>query len=475
MTARTIRLVPLVAAWLLASGCAFGHLREVDVDALPAYRKVDAVSVEALPGHPRLGATLAAQVRAALAARGLRAPAPGTPALRVVLQVRRAIRPAAKVGAIHGAVASLGGRIGIASKSAGTLEVEAVLMSPDGKRRLGHARWLGTGDPDALAPKAGARLGAALARAILRHQKDGFQREAADERLFLSPTAETMKPGEVAISNDEVLLFRVAGGVTPHLQLDLWLGALPLPPVAGAAPLPLPGGVAGAGGAAGLLLGVADLGIKWRFLDETRLRPGIAVSYDLVDLFGAGLAAGGIAVAGGGGAAGAAFVGTGGANMQLNLLALTASKHFGPVEVSAGTWLMDNHHFLPQSEHFTLTCPNSMTGSTSCGGGGNSGGQTIAMLPDELQPYLTARWDVSHLVALGTEIFPRLPLKETMVSTGVRLRLGFDHAAGPVALDRIRLRLDLSLLWMMVQDPTGQGRPSHIGYVPTFGVGLYFR
>lgn len=462
--------IPILAT-LLAPGCVVGHLREVDVDSLHAYRKIDKVQVDTPAA--RLGQPIADGVRTSLGHAGLTAPAGPAAALHLELHVLHDARPKSASSRTLAAAARLGSALGIGTRSTGELEVEADLLAPDGRTRLGHARWLGTGDPSLLAPQAASALGDALAHGITKHRGDVFQRYAADERLFLTPTAQTLAPGEVAISNDEVLLFRIAVGVSRHVQLDLWLGGLPLP-VAGALPVPLPGGVEAAGAAAGMALGVADLGIKWRFLDETGTRPGLAISYDLLDAFGGAFAAGGILTGGGSGGSAVGIVGTTGGNMQLNLLSFTATKHFGPVAVNAGTYLLDNHHFLPQ----TVSASESCSSATSSGQNAadpscnKSGTRPIAMLPDMLQPYLTASVALAPWVSLGAEILPRLPLGDTMVSTGARFRLGFDHAFGPLALDRIRLRLDISLLWERLPPAGGT---SSIGMIPAFGVGLYFR
>lgn len=121
-------------------------------------------------------------------------------------------------------------------------------------------------------------------------------RRPSDERLFLIPTPQTMKRGSVSLSDDAALLVRAAAGVSQRVQLDLRLGALPIPGAAGGA-LPLPGGIVVGGGAGLVVVGLVDVGIKVRVLTETLTRPGIAVSYDLVDVFAGAVGGAGIALA----------------------------------------------------------------------------------------------------------------------------------------------------------------------------------
>ena len=37
-----------------------------------------------------------------------------------------------------------------------------------------------------------------------------------------------------------------------------------------------------------------------------------------------------------------------------NVFNLTVAKHFGPVQVTAGTYIFDNHNWLPQSANITI-------------------------------------------------------------------------------------------------------------------------
>src|SRR5690349_19061307 len=92
-----------------------------------------------------------------------------------------------------------------------------------------------------------------------------FARRPSDERLFLTPTPLTMRPGALSLSDDEVISARLAVGLSKHLQLDLRLGGLLIPGAAGGA-LALPGGLAAGGGAGVVLLGAVDLGLKYAVL-----------------------------------------------------------------------------------------------------------------------------------------------------------------------------------------------------------------
>jgi hypothetical protein len=127
-----------------------------------------------------------------------------------------------------------------------------------------------------------------------------------------------------------------------------------------------------------VVLGLIDVGIEVRVLTETRTRPGIAASYDLLDAFAGAVGGAGIALAGAG-AAGGGVVAIGGGNLQFNLFSLSVGKHLGPFHIVGETYVMDNHHFLPQSTRFAAACG---AGGIGTGDGGKvepcgTGGTTI--------------------------------------------------------------------------------------------------
>jgi len=281
-------------------------------------------------------------------------------------------------------------------------------------------------------------------------------RRPSDERLFLIPTPQTMKPGSVSLSDDAVLLVRAAAGVSRHVQLDLRLGALPIPGAAGGA-LPFPGGIAVGGGAGLVVVGLVDAGIKVRVLTETLTRPGIAVSYDLVDVFAGAVGGAGIALAGAG-AAGGGVVAVGGGNLQFNLFSLSAGKHLGPAQLVAGTYVLDNHHYLPQSTRFATACGAGGVGTAGDGGKVEpcgSGGTTIDRIPLQVQPFFGAELRVGKASSLAADILASSRLRDTVGTTGFRWIFGGS---------RLAARIDLALLW------------SHLGApLPWLGLGLHLQ
>jgi hypothetical protein len=281
-------------------------------------------------------------------------------------------------------------------------------------------------------------------------------RRPSDERLFLIPTAQTMERGSISLSDDELLILRAAAGVSNRVQLDLRLGALPIPGVAGGA-LPLPGGIVAGGGGGLVLLGLFDLGIKVNVLSETQSQPGVELSYDLVDAFAGAVGGAGIAIAGSGAAAGG-IVGVGGGNLQFNLFSAAVGKHFGRTQVVAGTYVMDNHHVLPQKTRFATACGAGGTGSAGDGGkveACSSGGTTIDRVPVQIQPFLGAELRVGRRSSIAGDVLFSRELKDTVGTTGVRWILGGSH---------LNARVDLALLW------------SHIGTpLPWVGLGIHLR
>ncbi len=293
-----------------------------------------------------------------------------------------------------------------------------------------------------------------------RATEQGPPAQAGDERLFFSPTGRTLPQGAVELSDDELLLLHLGVGVSRRVQLDLFAGGFPLPPVGGVLPF---AGLA-AGGAAGLV-GAVDLGVKVRLVDEGVLVPAIAASYDLLDLFGAGVGAG--AVAGGGGAG--AGVGLAGVNAQLNLLQLVATKRFGEgTELTAGLRVLDNHNFLPQSASFAGV------GTDASGQvGGATSGEKLAHLPTVVRGFVAAGQRLGPHSQLAVEVYPASRLVDSYAITGVRWIVGPEKPWGLLPVDKLRFRIDLAAVWVWFQ-PTGTNARPGLGALPLVGVGLYF-
>jgi hypothetical protein len=262
------------------------------------------------------------------------------------------------------------------------------------------------------------------------------------------------------------------------VQLDLWAGGVPIPG-AGATGAPAHGLIAVGGGGV-VVLGFFDLGLKVKLLDETERLPGVAIAYDMLDLFG--LVGGGVGVvvvadsAGGGG-----YGVVGGANAQFNLLTAVAAKHFGRVQLTAGTYVLDNHHFLPQSAGFESGCAAAETDGNQAAAGAfldcGSGSTALGRLPVQVQPFLGSEVVLGPHSALMAEALLERRIEDSMVTTGARWLLGWRRPYGPLALDRVRIRLDLALLWLWEpgrggSNPNAQG--PKVLPLPWFGVGAYF-
>ncbi len=352
----------------------------------------------------------------------------------------------------------------------GTLLVEGILEAPGG-RAVGRLRWRGPGPKPGgsgeIYDRAGRELGRDLGLRVGHARARFVPRQTGDERILLAPSELTLRPGSLLISNDEALLFRAAMGLSDRVQLQFWLGGFPVPgAVGGAAPA---GGLI-AGGAGGLaVFGFFDFGIKVKILDEKEYLPGVAISYDLLDLFGAGIGGGGIAIVGKG-AAGAGFVAVGGANIQFNLFALTVGKHFGRSHVVLGTYLLDNHHILPQTQGFRSACGAGGVGAPGTGGDVMACGDSteeIKRIPLQGQFYLAAEQRLGQRWTLAAELLPRAPARDTIITTGVRALFGPGSSKGLLGSETLRVRLGFALAWVF----TG-GKPLPL---PWLSLGLHFK
>jgi hypothetical protein len=473
--------------WLAAgaasclAGCATGSVREARVGALGAYPSARGIAVEAKGAAAGpLDESVALGARRKLDAASLGA-APADPAEHLTLRfaVETAVEPTAPPATTErtlSAVRSFAGLAGVGDSGAqaGRLVLAGQLLAPDG-RELGALRWESEGTPRALAEQAGEETALAVARLVEIHRDDYVARRAADERLVLTPTPLTLAPGEFLVSDDELLLVRLGVGLARRLQLDLLTGGVPIPGAIG-------GGFVGpaivAGGAAGgVILGLFDLGLKLRVLDETTRLPGISISYDMLDVFGLGAGGAGVLIARDG-AGGAGFGVVAGANAQFNLVTLTAGKHFGPLQLTAGTWLLDDHHYLPQSAAFQGACAaagaspqGAGAGAISCG----SGSAQLPRLPLQVQPFVGSELVLGGHSSLMMEALLEEHIQNTLVTTGARWLLGADHPRGPLALDRIRVRLDLAALWFYIPAQGGMHPQSaKVLPLPWLGLGFYF-
>ncbi len=313
----------------------------------------------------------------------------------------------------------------------------------------------------ALAPLGEGPLAQPAWTAPLASPSAGDEREAprhaADERFFLTPSARVLEKDTFVLADDEALLFHLGWGAASRLQLDLTLGALPVPGAAGGA-VPAHGLIAG-GGAGVVVLGVVMLGAKVQVLEEGRVAPGVAVAYDFVDLFGGAIGGAGLVVLGNG-VAGAGVGGIGAANIQLNVFSLAVNKHVGRrLLLGAGTFVLDNHHFVPQVTAFSTA---TTSGSTA------SGTATIDRLPTEVAPFLDGEVWLGGGFSSIAELFPRAA-GETFGTVGLRWVSGRQRRTGISSI--VRAKLDAALV--LGHTPDTSVRDGRFVVLPWLGVALY--
>ena len=481
--ASALALVSMVA------GCAVGSVRQARVAGLARYPEAAAIIVGApdgnasVTGDAPVSAQVATGAQRALAAAGVASDRGGAPGDHLTLRfvVIEAIAPAAPgLEVTDRALSRARSWIGLAGAgdagtAAGRLAVEGRLYTTD-RREVGYVRWEREGAPETLAAEAGEESGNTLARLVAERRRDTADRRAGDERLLLTPTPLTLEAGEFVVSDDELLLARIGAGLSRRVQIDFWAGGLPIPG-AGAVGAAGPG-IIGVGAAGAVVLGFFDLGLKVRVLDETRVLPAIAVAYDLLDVFGLGAGGAGVVLFGNG-AGGGGFGVVAGANAQFNVLTAVAGKHFGPVQVTAGTYVLDNHHYLPQSAAFQAGCGGAATDGAGASAGAIPCGSSYARLgrlPTQVQPFAGAEVVLGRRSAIMVDALVREPIESSIATTGVRWLLGWSRPRGFLALDRVRVRLDLAVVWLF----EGADRASSMPHgaralpLPWAGVGFYF-
>lgn len=429
-----MRLLVLVGCCAFLAGCAFGNVREKEIGALAPYRDmpVRALSV----GGPNVPPEVSDGIQAGLS-RGLESwnqehtpPGPLNP--ETVLEVQPEVLEvhAAKGGGAPTPVAAAASQLGLA----GVLEANRVsllllLRAPGVSDPIGELHWEGAGGSLAeVASQAGAGAGEALVKEMKERKDQWVTRRAGDERFLLAPSARLLDPGELVLADDELLLVHLGAGITRWLQVDVGIGGLPLP---GAGAIPIVGHGVGAAGAAGILvLGAVDVGFRIRVLEEGQYWPGIAVGYDMLDAFAAGLGGAGIFFAGNGiGAiAGGAVAGV---NVQLNVFTAMANKRVGAFDFGAGAAIFDNHHFLPQAAGFAAGIPLIALDTATF---------DLDRMPTVVIPFANVEatpWEWLHFIQ---EVLPQRPVANSFGSTTVRF------VWGPSALSPLRLKLDLAVI-----------------------------
>lgn len=473
---RPLRWLPVLAL----AGCAFGHVREASMGPLGSYRAVHAVRVDVVGrGSSQLGAELAVAASREIASNTeLSVEADGSGSFRLQLDILEAASAPAIDGTLDTILSDTRSFLGATTSSHGKLVVQARLFPPGAAGAVGAIRWASEGDATTLVPAAATDIAQTLRQLMKRRRDDFVLRRAADERLLLTPSPLTMQPGEVAITDDELLLFRFAVGLSRRLQLDMFVGGLPI--AGGGGTVLAERAVVAVGGGGVAVIGFFDLGLKASILHETEVQPGLSLSYDMLDLFGLAVGGAGVALLADG-AGGAGYGVVGGTNLQFNILALTLGKHFGSSQVTAGMWVIDNHHFLPQSAGFQTVA---VGGAGNADGGGatvESGpgkSVTIPRLPTQYRPYLGFEYVFGPHVSLMTEALPGRHLATSYLTTGVRFLLGANHPVGFLALDRIRFRLDLATIWSYIpgeaRSTSTERQSGSTVVLPWLGMGFYF-
>jgi hypothetical protein len=471
----------LYLALLASAGCAFGHVREASMGPLGKYRGIHTARID-VTGRvtPQVAASLEEAARREIASNADLAVTQDSTGFRLQLDILEEASGPASDGRLDTVLSGTRTFLGVTGSSRGKLVLEARLYPPGATAPVGKIRWASEGDPATLAPTAASDVAQTLQGLMKRRRDEFVKRRAADERLLLTPSPLTMQPGEVAITNDELLLFRFAVGLSRRLQLDLFVGGLPIAGGGGTVLAERAIVAVGAGGVA--VIGFFDMGLKASILHETELQPGLSLSYDMLDLFGLGVGGAGVALLADG-AGGAGYGVVGGTNLQFNIFALTLGKHFGASQVTAGLWVIDNHHFLPQSAGFQTVAVGG-GGNAEGGGGGVAAGPgmsvTIARLPTQYRPYVGFEHVFGPHVSVMSEVLPGRHLSSSYMTTGVRFLLGANHPVSFLALDRIRFRLDLAAIWSYTpaesttNSTSTEGGRSTTAVLPWLGMGFYF-
>ncbi|HEX4621034.1 MAG TPA: hypothetical protein VH208_05635 [Myxococcaceae bacterium] len=443
-------------------GCALGRVRHVDVGPLAPFTRAQAAEV-IVTGNPAVGELVRdSLVRSLDAFAHLHPAALGEPAYRIELSAR-AERPTVFSRAADPLweAASALGLSGLAL-GAGHLSVTGTVYAPEGDR-VGEVQWEAAGQPGTLADAAGRETAAALATRFKERRDDFVGRRAGDERLFLVPTPLTLAPGEWVLSSQELFIARAAVGVSKRLELDAWVGGVPLQVMAGTLGV-FPHQIQATGAGGILFAGAFDLGLKLHAVEEGPLLPGISLSYDMLDVFGGAVGSGaGISI--GDGVIAQAGAGGGVNNLQFNVFTATAGKHFGNTQLIGGAYFVDNHHFLPQAEVFALQEGAGPAGTSS------ANARELPMVPFQTIPFGAVEHVMGPHTTLVAELLPRKPWWDSVATTGVRWRIGFDRPLGPLALDRFRLTLDLAGVWAFI--PTSE-QSGFVAPMPYLGAGLYF-
>jgi hypothetical protein len=107
-----------------------------------------------------------------------------------------------------------------------------------------------------------------------------------------------------------------------------------------------------------------------------------------------------------------------------------------------------------------------------------SGSATIPRLPTQVRSFFGAEYVFGPHFSLMAEVLPSSHLSTSFATTGMRILLGFDRPRGILALDRIKFRFDLGMIWTYIpaeaETTSRKGHDATAGFLPWAGIGLYF-
>jgi len=130
-----------------------------------------------------------------------------------------------------------------------------------------------------------------------------------------------------------------------------------------------------------------------------------------------------------------------------------------------------------QSAAFQGACAAAAASPSGAGAGAidcGSGSAKLPRLPVQVQPFVGSELVLGPHSLLMVEALVREPISSSMATTGARWLIGSTHAHGPLALDRLRFRLDAAALWFY-EPAAGGSRPhgARVLPLPWLGVGIY--
>jgi hypothetical protein len=132
--------------------------------------------------------------------------------------------------------------------------------------------------------------------------------------------------------------------------------------------------------------------------------------------------------------------------------------------VGGGLAVFDNHHFLPQAAAFGIA---DTTGSVE------GGVYDLEMLPTVFIPFVNAELCPWPWLRIIQEVFPQRSLAESFAATGLRFAGGTNGTWGPLALSKIRYKVDLAVIESYYDHRDTGGETGWL-FLPWVGAAIYF-